>query len=140
MRLFLDSSVLLAATGSTTGASRYLIEHAATHGWFLLTSPYCVVETGRNLPKLPRATRASWPTFVQPRIKLAADRVSLDRPLVFPKTKDRPVVVAALAASCDWLLTLDETDFHGKLGSRVYSLGIATPGEFLIAQRLQGKI
>ena len=140
MKLFLDSSVLLAATGSATGASRYLIENAAGRGWSLLTSPYCVVETGRNLPKLPAATRAFWQTLVRPRVKLAPDRVSLDRPLVFPKAKDRPIVITALAATCDWLLTLDETDFHGKLGSRVYSLGIATPSEFLVAQRLQGKI
>jgi hypothetical protein len=35
-------------------------------------------------------------------------------------------------------LFLDETDFHGKLGHEVYGLKIATPGEFLMAQRELG--
>jgi hypothetical protein len=65
-------------------------------------------------------------------------RLALDRPLVFPKAKDRPVVISALAAHCEWLLTLDETDFHGNLGHEIYGMRIATPGQFLIEQRQQG--
>jgi hypothetical protein len=37
-------------------------------------------------------------------------------------------------------LTLDETDFQGKLGREVYGLRIATPGEFLLEQRTQGDL
>jgi predicted nucleic acid-binding protein len=57
---------------------------------------------------------------------------------VFSKAKDRPVVITALAARAEWLLTLDEGDFHSKLGREVYGLRIATPGEFLLEQRAQG--
>jgi hypothetical protein len=64
--------------------------------------------------------------------------LALDKPLVFPKAKDRPIVITALAARSDWLLTLDEGDFHTKLGREVYGLRIATPGEFLLEQRAQG--
>jgi hypothetical protein len=64
--------------------------------------------------------------------------LALDKPLVFPKAKDRPVVITALASRSVWLLTLDEGDFHTKLGREVYGLRIATPGEFLIEQRAQG--
>lgn len=57
MRLFFDSSVLLAAAGSTSGASRLLITSAKREGWSLLTSAYCVREVEYNLPKLgPKAT------------------------------------------------------------------------------------
>ena len=59
---------------------------------------------------------------------------------LFPKAKDRPVVITALAARAAWLLTLDETDFQGKLGRTVYGLHIATPGEFLMEQRAQGAL
>jgi hypothetical protein len=38
---------------------------------------------------------------------------------------------------CEWLLTLDETDFHGNLGRGIYGMSIATPGQFLIEQRQQ---
>ena len=64
--------------------------------------------------------------------------VSLDKPLVFPKAKDRPVVITALAARAEWLLTLDEADFHGKPGREIYGLRIASPGEFLLQQRQLG--
>ena len=57
------------------------------------------------------------------------------RPLVFPKAKDRPVVISALAAQCEWLLTLDEKDFQGNLGHQIYGMAISTPGKFLLAQR-----
>ena len=33
MRLFLDTSILLAASGSAGGASRFFITEAAAHGW-----------------------------------------------------------------------------------------------------------
>ena len=65
-------------------------------------------------------------------------RLALDRPLVFPKAKDRPVVITALAARCEWLLTLDETDFHGNLGREIYGMRISTPGEFLMERRQAG--
>jgi len=93
VRLFLDTSVLLAAAGSAKGA---------------------------------------------PRVRLVRTHVSLDKPLVLAKAKDRPVVITALAARADWLLTLDEADFHRKLGRVVYGLRLATPGEFLLEQRAHG--
>jgi hypothetical protein len=58
--------------------------------------------------------------------------------LVFPEAKDRPEVITALATRAEWLLTLDEADFQGKLGRVVYGLRIATPGEFLLEQRARG--
>ena len=64
--------------------------------------------------------------------------LALDKPLVFPKAKDRPVVITALAARAEWLLTLDEGDFHTKLGREVYGLRLVTPGEFLLEQRALG--
>ena len=49
MRLFLDSSVLLAACGSQRGASRLVFTSAAAHGWELLVSPYARGEVAANL-------------------------------------------------------------------------------------------
>ena len=138
MRLFLDTSVLLAAAGSAQGASRFLIVAAADYGWELVTSDYCREETRRNLPKLGRAAALAWARRVRPRLQFVRTSLSLDRPLVFPKAKDRPVVITALAVRSDFLLTLDEADFHTKLGRRVYGLRIATPGQFLLEQRSEG--
>jgi hypothetical protein len=73
-------------------------------------------------------------------VRFIETRLALDQPLVFPKAKDRPVLITALAARAEWLLTLDEEDFHGRLGRSVYGLRLASPGEFLLDQRAQGLI
>jgi hypothetical protein len=137
VRLFLDTSVLLAAAGSGTGASRIHITEAAAQGSVLVSADYCDEEARRNLAKIG-ASEATWRKIVAPALEFTAVRLALDKPLVFPKAKDRPVVISALAARCEWLLTLDETDFHGNLGREIYGMGIATPGQFLIEQRQRG--
>lgn len=77
---------------------------------------------------------------ILPKPRLVRSDVALGRPLVFPKAKDRPIVIAAVAARADWLLTLDQPNFEGKLGHEVYGLTLATPGEFLLEQRAQGNL
>lgn len=138
MRLFLDSSALLAAAGSGRGASRFVITEATSLDRELISSDYCAEETRRNLPKLGATAAKVWKTQIAPRVRFVRSDVALDRPLVFRKAKDRPVVITALASRSDWLLTLDEGDFHAKLGREVYGLRIATPGEFLLEQRARG--
>jgi len=139
VRLFLDTSVLLAASGSSKGASRFLLQEASAHGWELISSDYCEEETRRNLPKLGRSASTAWKT-ITPKVRIVRADYALDKPLVFPKAKDRPVVITALASRAAWLVTLDEGDFHTKLGREVYGLRIATPGEFWLEQRAKGLI
>ncbi len=131
MRLFLDSSVLLAAAGSTSGASRLLITSARRERWTLLTSAYCVREAEHNLPKLSPKATADWSRRIKPRLTIVGTHLVLDRPLIYRAIKDRPVVITALTLKADVLLTLDRDDFHDLLGSSVYGLPIRTPGEFL---------
>ncbi len=140
MRLFLDPSVLLAACGSAKGASRHVCEEGAACGWRLVTSGYCRNEGLRNLPKLGDSALSAWESIVEPRIGLVADVLALDRILVFGKAKDRPVVISALAADAEVLLTLDRADFHHVFGSQVYGMLIRTPAEFLMEQRDLGRI
>ena len=140
MRLFLDTSVLLSASGSAKGASRFVVTEAAAQGWDLVSSDYCAEETQRNLPKIGRAAAATWKAEIAPRVRLIRASLALDKPLLFPKAKDRPVVITALAARADWLLTLDVTDFHGKLGREVYGLRLGSPGEFLFERRAAGAL
>lgn len=140
MRLFLDTSVLLAAAGSGRGASRFVLKEAVAYRWELLSSDYCEEETRRNLPKVGRSAAIAWKNEIRPRVLFVRASMALDKPLVFPKAKDRPVVITALAVRADWLLTLDEGDFHTKLGREVYGLRLATPGEFLLELRAEGAL
>ena len=127
----MDSSVLLAAAGSATGASRLLITSAKAEGWDLVTSDYCLRETGHNLPKLGGSGLRAWSTIIRPALSVLGTHLVLDRPLAYRAVKDRPVVISALTLHADFLLTLDRDDFHDLLGDSVCGLPIRTPGEFL---------
>jgi len=101
VRLFLDTSVLLSAAGSSVGAPRFLIETAGGRGWKLISSDYCFEEVQRNWKKLrqpPAVSARVWELLIAPKIELIPTRLVLARPLLFYKTKDRPVLVSALAA------------------------------------------
>lgn len=60
MRLFLDASVLLAASGSASGASREVFRLASDHRWNLVTTPYAVEEVVSSLPRLPVSATSDW--------------------------------------------------------------------------------
>ena len=141
MILFLDTSVLLAASGSSTGAARFVCSNAATRSWTLLTSGYCVQEPLRNLPKIGPSAASTWESQILPLLQIVPDALAMgERALVFPKGKDRPVVITALAAEAAVLPTLDRTDFHGALGRQIYGMCIWTPADFLIELRRAGEI
>ena len=131
MKLFIDSSVLLAASGSATGASRLLIGEASARGWVLVSSLYCFEETRHNLPKLGSHAEGDFEKHIAPFVECIETRLVVDRPVVYPVTKDRPVVAGALAAKCDALLTLDRADFQRLLGNEIYGMSILTPGDWL---------
>ena len=138
MNIFCDTSVLLAAAKSSAGASRALFDYAPKTGWNLMASPWVVGEAKHNIPKFGTEVSAAWQRL-EPQLSIVADVVSLDRALVFPVAKDRPVLVTALAWA-DVLLTLDRADFIGLLGSACYGMPIMLPSEFLTRERAAGRI
>ena len=138
MKVFCDTSVLLAASKSAHGASRALFSLSRDAGWILQTSRWVIGETERNLDKLGGEAAKSWEKL-KPELCLMADVVSIDRALVFPVPKDRPVLVTALAWS-DVLLTLDREDFIQLLGSSCYGMPILLPVEFLSRERAAGRL
>lgn len=140
MRAFLDSSVLLSASGSRKGASRFIVENVGSGQATLISSQYCCEETLRNLPKLGDDALEYFTRNLRAQIEWTRDTVAMDRITHFPKAKDKPVLVSALAADCEVLLTLDRADFHQKLGRQFYGMSIRTPGEWLMEMHEQGKL
>jgi hypothetical protein len=96
-----------------------------------MSSPYCVAEVERNIGKLGNEAVHVWKTLIQPGFSLACDRWALDKPLLMSKSKDRPVLITALAEKCDVLLTLDRADFESFFERGVYGMRVMTPGAFL---------
>lgn len=114
MKLFLDASTLLAASGSASGSSRAIFHLAGQVGWTLVSSPYVLSEVLRNLQKLPAAAAVDWVRLRQ-QLTIVDDVVSLNRPVIFAASKDRPILFTALATA-QALLTLDRKDFADLIG------------------------
>ena len=112
MRIFLDTSVLLAACRSKSGASRAILDMAAKQGWKLIASPWVRNEIERNLSKFPFESTATW-VGLRSRISLVDDVVSINRALVFPASKDRPVLI-----TLPWLGLMFFSRWIEKISSR----------------------
>lgn len=140
MELFLDTSVLLSACGSSRGASRFIIEEAKAQGWELISAHYCREETRRNLNKLGVDAETFFTQQLDRRIDWRLDVLTSKDIIVFDKAKDRPVLISALSVKPSALLTLDRADFHDRLGNQFYGIDIRTPGEWLMEMRELGLI
>jgi len=138
VRLFLDTSVLLAASGSTTGASSEIFRRASANGWVLVSTPYALEEVLRNLPDMSPLASAEW-ARLRPALLVVDDVLTLDRPAVFHAGKDRPILFGALAWA-DTLLTLDRDDFGGLMDRAFYGLLVLKPGMFLERERAAGRL
>ena len=135
MRVFLDSSVLLSACGSEKSLSRLVTEVSVDQGWNLLSAAYCRAETARNLVKLGMEAADQWPGL-QAKVEWMPNALTIKKPLLLTASKDKPVLISALAAESDVLLTLDKADFGLLLGTTVYGMQVSTPRDFLLATGL----
>ena len=130
LRVFFDTSALIAAAGSETGASFYLIQNSKRLKIIPISSYYCLSELDRNIDKLSGA-RSRWEHQLQARIDFVVDISAHQLKLSSLRAKDVPVLAAAVAEHCNFLLTLDRKDFGHLLGSKIQSVEILTPGDFL---------
>lgn len=138
MRVFLDSSVALAAALSTNGASRQMFRLAPSQGWELRVSPWVLREMEVNLAGKPKSATDTW-LELREKVFVEDDVLTFEWPLIFNVTKDKPVLCTALACA-DVLLTLDRRDFGPLIGQTVYDLLVQTPGEFLRIERQAGRL
>ena len=135
MRVFLDSSVVLSACGSAKSLSRLITLIVKERGWHLVSSTYCRAEVARNVPKFGDEATAHW-TKLRTELEWAPDALTTNRPLLLTASKDKPVLVSALADRSKVLLTLDTGDFGQLLGTEVYGTLVTTPRDFLLREGL----
>lgn len=135
VRIFLDSSVLLSACGSEKSLSRLITEIVLARGWRLISASYCHAETSKNIGKLGGEAILRWPDM-QSKVEWVPNALTSRKPLLLTASKDKPVLISALAAKCAVLLTLDKGDFGMLLGTTVYGMLVSTPRDFLIGEGL----
>jgi hypothetical protein len=138
VKLFVDSSVALAACTQASGASRAIFDLAQFNGWELLTSTYVLAEVGANLPRLTAAAQRDWPALAS-RLLQVRDLVSFDRAVVLGAAKDRPILFTAVGWA-DVLLTLDRRHFGPFFQTGFYGLEVMPPGDFLFRERSVGRL
>ena len=140
IRAFIDASVFYAASYSSTGASREIIQQAIRGNITLVFSKFVLEEVERNLTnKAPEALIAFQQfldvvpfEFVRPTKRQVLQAASYTAP------KDAPIVAAAKRAQVDYLVSLDRRHLVGVTEVEQGSgLSIVLPEELLKEIRRQ---
>ena len=126
---------MLSVCGSGKSLSRLIAEITPERGWCLVSASYCRAETSRNIGKLGADANLKW-AELQTKIEWVSNALTSKKPLLLTASKDKPVLISALAAKSDVLLTLDKGDFGLLLGTTVYGMRVSTPRDFLLAADL----
>jgi predicted nucleic acid-binding protein len=136
INLFLDSSALFAGVASPTGAVRVLLWLAEAGLITITVSEQVIAETERAVArKVPRAL----PSYRQA-LRSAALRILRDPPPeevqahqhIISHQADVPIIVAAMKARVDYLVTFNRRHFIDDPGVAARSgLRIGTPGDAL---------
>ena len=134
MRIFLDANILFSAARAD-GAIRRLLVLLRKEKHMLCVNDYVLEEARRNLTakaseglvELDRLLERCQRIPVQPR------DLELEGSLPLPE-KDRPVLAAAIKASCDALVTGDRAHFGPLFGRFIEGVKIYSPAS--LAEKL----
>lgn len=137
-KIFLDSSVLYAATLSAKGGSRRILEEAAERNLKLVITPYVLEEVRQSLQtKNPESTQKfdallnqyQLSVIKNPSEKEVVQFISLR---VVPEN-DAPILAGARKAGATHLLTLDKKHFlsPNTLEQVKGYFKISTPGDYI---------
>jgi putative PIN family toxin of toxin-antitoxin system len=137
--VFLDASVLLSATLSTTGAGRELLRLAFRKQLTLSVSPTVLSETERNLRKKAPAKLAAFQRLqaILPARVVKPSRQLVARAAQVVALKDAPIVAGAVKAKARYLATYDQRHLLRQRGSVKERFGVvvARPDEILAVLR-----
>ena len=132
-KIFLDSSVVIAACGSRNGASHAVIVMAEIGLFKAVISEQVVIECDRNInKKLPAALPILKQilNIINPEIVPDPSTTESSQWESIIEPKDVPILAAALSAKDDRLLSLNTKDFTSFVAAQS-GLTIQTPSEFI---------
>lgn len=125
--LFLDTNILVSAALTPGGSLARLWRLRATK---LVTSLYVLGEARSNVSDRETAQRLE--RLIEAMAVLPSEPADFDieNDPGLPD-KDRPILLGAIAARADYLLTGDVTHFGACIGREVHGVRVLTPGEYL---------
>lgn len=134
-KVFIDSSVLVAAAISQTGAGRLLITAGLIDQVALLFSDDVFEETQRNLARkasmaLP-ALQLFQEAFVDQTVR--SEAAAIRRAAEVVAAKDAPILGGAIVAGAEYLATFDQRHLLSAAAHihAVFGITVATPAEVL---------
>lgn len=130
IKVFLDSSVLIAGLASRKGGSHEVLALAELGIIIPCISEDVVSEVLRNVQKnLPNSALHYYNLFkTMPFKVMDASEKDTEYAKTLINEKDAPILAAAISGSVDWLLSLDK---HFLRLERSPGFNVGTPGMFL---------
>lgn len=135
-KVFIDSSVLIAACGSEFGASALVLQYAKEGRIKLFLSIEVIMEAKKNvllkMGKINVQRLAFFLTTVPYTIARPLKKRDIQKCSQWINAKDVPVLTAAMKTQSDFLLTLDKKHFlQPTVINFAKNLRIVIPGEFI---------
>lgn len=132
-RVFIDSSVLIAAAISPTGSARELVNQGITQKIDLYISPDVVEEAERNLKsKAPHGLNYFYAIYKSLTLTLVKPtKRQVLRAAKFIIGKDAPIVAGAIESKADYLVSFDRKHLlqHKEEIETNFKIKVLTPDE-----------
>lgn len=134
IKVFIDTSVLIAGVASVSGASATVLDLCEAESIQMVISRQVLVEADRNFSaKLPGLV-TQFRQFMRNLAPLMAEdppATAVERTAALIAQKDAAILAAALEAKVDYLITLDKKHFLKHKVKENIPLEVCTPADFL---------
>ena len=134
LKIFIDTSALIAGITSKTGASAAVLDLCEAEIVRMVISRQVLTEADRNFSaKLPNLT-TQFRNFIRNLAPMLVDDPppeAIEKAMAIVDRKDASILAAALAAKADFLVTLDKKHFLSAQIRRKIPIKVVTPAEFL---------
>jgi putative PIN family toxin of toxin-antitoxin system len=140
IKVFIDTSVLIAGVASLTGASAAVLDLCEAESIQMVISRQVLVEADRNFSaKLPGLVN-EFRQFIRNLVPLMVEdppAAAVERAAGLIDRKDAAILAAAIESKVEFLITLDKKHFLKQKVQRNLPIEICTPSDFLrIFERL----
>ena len=130
-RIFLDANVLFSAAYGSRGLD-YFWELAKKSHCILLASKYVIEEAKRNLENPDQLKKLNdYLTHIE---IVAEVDPGIHCPIDLPD-KDEPVLMSAISAKADYLITGDQAHFGKYFGQTIMGVKICLPREYILFKK-----
>jgi len=136
IRIFLDSSVIIAGLASSKGGSREILNLAELRVLVPVISEQVVREVTRNMEKkMPQYLPHYYQLFRSlPFVMIEPGQESMEKALSLINDNDAIILASALTARVDWLISLDKHFLDLNKAEIPFKVG--SPGDFLSSNDL----